>query len=119
MFHSSSELVQATEDRLRIIKPKSRYLRKSTAVLQKNDLQREDFDEISKDMRNFVANAGKRDKELEGRKSKKPYCEVEVRQCEKKEITDVEKKKNNEKRIASTGLFSFYRTLSNTTFLIL
>ncbi|XP_056644783.1 sperm-associated antigen 1 [Diorhabda sublineata] len=97
------DLLKCTENRLRIIKPKSKFLREVCPVLNKKDLDKSDVIEISKDLENFVVIADKRDKELERRRVKTVEHDSDIRKYEKL----IEETKISEKRINSTDYKSW------------
>ncbi|CAG9839191.1 unnamed protein product [Diabrotica balteata] len=98
------ELLKCAEERLQIVKPRSKYLREACRVLEKRDLTKDDLDEISKDLEKFLLTADKSDRELEKRKLKSVDHDIKVRKCIK-EFS--EKQPSNEKRIASTDYKSW------------
>ncbi|CAG9858507.1 unnamed protein product [Phyllotreta striolata] len=99
------DLAKCTEDRLRVVKPKSKHLKEQVRVLRKNELNKEEVNEINSDLEHFVSDVNKKDKELDSRKCKKTFCDVEVRRC-KTEIVE-ENNKVNDKRIAATDYSSW------------
>ncbi|XP_050514848.1 sperm-associated antigen 1-like [Diabrotica virgifera virgifera] len=98
------DLLKCAEERLRIVKPRSKYLREACPVLEKRDLTKDDLDEIAKDLGKFLIVADKTNRELEQRKLKSVDHDIEVRKCIK-EFS--EKQPLNEKRIASTDYKSW------------
>nr|XP_023019143.1 sperm-associated antigen 1 [Leptinotarsa decemlineata] len=95
------DLINTTERRLSTVKPKSKLLKKVVRVLEKQDLRKDELEEISEDLNEFVLQVSKTDRELESRKSNKSYHEVDVR-CFKEFKNADESSKVSQKRIAST-----------------
>ncbi|KAG5897435.1 hypothetical protein JTB14_002698 [Gonioctena quinquepunctata] len=93
------DLIKTTEERLRVVKPKSKLLEKVVQVLGKQDLKKEELQEISEDLNNFVLQMSKNDKELESRRHTTTRHEVDIRKF--KEL-EPQPGNDNEKRISST-----------------
>ncbi|CAH1115955.1 unnamed protein product [Phaedon cochleariae] len=95
------DLVKTTEQRLSILRPKSKLLRKIAPIIDKKDLNRDELEEISKDLESFVVNVSKNDEELLSRKANVKYNEVNIR-CTIDAPDSKQIVKTNEKSIKST-----------------
>lgn len=94
-------LIKVAEERLAVIKPKSRLLRKMVPVVNKDDLNKHELDEICKDLDTWVTDISKHNKELEKRKANSTECETKVRAYKETSSEDKERS-NTEQRIKST-----------------
>ncbi|XP_018566433.1 sperm-associated antigen 1 [Anoplophora glabripennis] len=94
-------LKQAAEERLEVIKPKSILLRKNEPVMNKNDLVKDEMNEIYNDLESWMTDISKHNNELEKRKANTVECESKVREY-KESFCDDKDTKNIDKRIKST-----------------
>ncbi|XP_065164755.1 RNA polymerase II-associated protein 3 [Atheta coriaria] len=100
------QLMTATEERLSLIKPTSKFIRKVTAVVDKHELDIKSKTELENEIDIFVQNASQNDTEL-GKFKKSvniPQSIPEVRQTRNIENTTVENKSN---RIKATDYASW------------
>ncbi|XP_030761463.1 sperm-associated antigen 1 [Sitophilus oryzae] len=96
------ELLRATEDRLRLLKPNSRFLRQRTLVLNKKDLKKDEVDQIANDLQKWVTDVSRCSRELDERKCNKVSSDIGIRRFEHEpEPLNLVKKKNDQK-ISST-----------------
>ncbi|KAL3280994.1 hypothetical protein HHI36_004219 [Cryptolaemus montrouzieri] len=95
------ELMKAVEEKLRILLPKSRFLRNLSRVLEPQDLEMEEWEVIHEDLKEWVVNISKENKELELRKGGQNTYDYapEIRQSK---ILLEEKQCKTESRIKST-----------------
>ncbi|XP_060518397.1 sperm-associated antigen 1 [Cylas formicarius] len=73
------ELLKASEDRLREIKPTSKHLRVSSSLLQKGDLKNNELDVITTDLQNWLSTVSDANQELTQMTGSATRCCVEVR----------------------------------------
>nr|CAI5856236.1 unnamed protein product [Callosobruchus analis] len=93
------DLIKFTEERLRIIHPKSKLLRTCCSVLDKSSLQKDEVEELTSDLQNWLNDISKKDQELDNRKSKSIYSDAHIRTF--KEAIE-SNKEIKERRIKST-----------------
>lgn len=62
---------RATENQLTKLRPNSRFLRQICTVLNKNELEKDELDQIANDLNKWVTDVSKCNRELEERKSNK------------------------------------------------
>lgn len=96
------DLETATENRLRIIKPKCKLLRTTTQVLNKHDLEKHEIDALSSEINIWVDEITKDDKELDTKKTTKIKTNIAIRTHKEIGIPSHHPKEKKEKRIAST-----------------
>ncbi|KAJ3654455.1 hypothetical protein Zmor_013643 [Zophobas morio] len=94
------DLVRCAENRLAVVKPKSKVLRKACPVISKERLTREEKNELTNDLTQWISTVSKDDDELVYFKNRKPGGSLpEVRKTKHKTC---EEKKDTPKRISST-----------------
>lgn len=96
------DLETATENRLKTIKPKSKLLRSTTQVLNKNDLHKNDLETILTDLNIWVDDVSKDDTELETRRSSRNQQDIAIRTSRKTGICLQDQRGKTEKRISAT-----------------
>ncbi|XP_050309488.1 sperm-associated antigen 1 [Anthonomus grandis grandis] len=96
------DLLRATEEQLKRLRPNSKCLRKACRVLKRNELQRDEVEQLSNDLQKWTADISRTSRELDERKTNKIKCDVQIRQCEPQPEPLNLVKNKEEKRIAST-----------------
>ncbi|RZC40709.1 RPAP3 C and/or TPR 11 domain containing protein [Asbolus verrucosus] len=100
------DLTQFAENRLSVIKPKSKLLRKVCPAITKEALSKEERNELTEDLTQWVANVSKDDDGLVSYKNRKADRTLpEVRETKEKMVNENKKKLPN--RIASTDYSSW------------
>ncbi|KAK9888749.1 hypothetical protein WA026_000975 [Henosepilachna vigintioctopunctata] len=98
------ELIEAVENKLRILLPKSRWLRNLSKVIEPQDIAKEEWTEIVNDLNNWVGNISIDNKELENRKGDSNISVGNIRKA--KSITE-EQNSKKVRRIKSTDYASW------------
>ncbi|KAJ8952489.1 hypothetical protein NQ318_003285 [Aromia moschata] len=93
-------LLKAAEERLSHLKPKSRWLRKTCSVINKESLDKDALQELSQDLESWVSNISKHSRELDTRKTDTVKCDAEIRAPKPLENAP---SKPKEQRISSTN----------------
>lgn len=96
------DLEAKTENRLKLMKPKSKLLRTSTLVLNKQDLEKEDFQKVFNDLNTWVDGITKDEQELHAKKTSKAKSDIAIRTFKEISLSSEHPKQTKEKRISST-----------------
>ncbi|XP_044754075.1 sperm-associated antigen 1 [Coccinella septempunctata] len=100
------ELMRAVEDKLKILHPKSKFLRNTSRVLSKDELESREWNDISTDLSEWIIDISEDNKELEINKGKKIPKPIEMRKVRECEVA-VEEKKTKPQKIKSTDYASW------------
>lgn len=100
-------LIQATEARLKKIKPNSKLLHNVTPVLTKSEIDKNEWESLSNDLNEWKNDVNRRDHELDERKLKSniQYVEGDIRHSQNVYIEN--QNKSNPKRISATDYESW------------
>lgn len=100
------DLIVKTEEKLRRLKPHSKYLRQQTPVIKKSALDRDELNHINENITTFITEMEKNSEELRAVKGNPIFIEVPVRKSTSN-IDNVAPTDQNPKRIASTDYASW------------
>ncbi|XP_031343666.1 sperm-associated antigen 1 [Photinus pyralis] len=98
------DLLKTTEERLKLLKPNSKYIQEICPVLKVDEVPKEEWNRLSNELCDWMEDANKKDEELNAAKVSEINCDVEIRKTKSDYKPAAQ---SNPKRIASTDYESW------------